>query len=175
MTVSLAGEVVLTTGGWFDEETLKALNIVLRPIHMKVRGTPIREGSNHTSLRPFIHTSTLPLEQVLFSGDIEKGEWALIEGSNKRTRWVDNIRVAPKGQASAIRARVGAEIHAETWGCHNHHMILPMISLSLCCYSKDVLRLFGKQSIMGAPAALHKRSQSLESDATRRMRAQGRY
>ena len=38
MTVSLAGEVVLTTGGWFDEETLKALNIVLRPLHMKVRG-----------------------------------------------------------------------------------------------------------------------------------------
>ena len=39
MTVSLAGEVILTSGGWFDEETLQALNIVLRPLQMKVRRT----------------------------------------------------------------------------------------------------------------------------------------
>ena len=44
--------------------------------------------------------------QVKYQGDVAEGRWHLVEGVNKRLRWEDNMRVPPKGQASATRAAV---------------------------------------------------------------------
>lgn len=38
VVVSLSGEVMLTTSGWFDDDTLAALNFTISPLDMKVRG-----------------------------------------------------------------------------------------------------------------------------------------
>ena len=44
VVVSLSGEVMLTTSGWYDDDTLAALNYTIAPLDMKVRwpvhGTP---------------------------------------------------------------------------------------------------------------------------------------
>ena len=37
VVVSLSGEVMLTTSGWYDDDTLAALNYTIAPLDMKVR------------------------------------------------------------------------------------------------------------------------------------------
>ena len=71
VVVSLSGEVMLTTSGWYDEDTLAALNYTIAPLDMKVRwpmhGTahgPLHDGPMHGATIPRRMVGSYPMRAV---------------------------------------------------------------------------------------------------------------
>ena len=63
VVVSLSGEVMLTTSGWYDEDTLAALNYTIAPLDMKVRWP--MHGTAHGALHDGpMHGRTIPRRMV---------------------------------------------------------------------------------------------------------------